>query len=469
MDFPTGLQASPMLTVRNPFNGELIAELAQFGPDLVRAAITRAARYKAPLSRAERSRILGTTSNALAAQAPTFARLISSESGLGLRDTLAEVDRTVELLHLAAAEVLRDEAQCFAGDARVGGARSRTVSQREPRLGVIAAITPFNHPLHQVAHKAVPAIATNNRMVLRPSSRVPLSALRFAALLREAGLPEPMFQVLVGDARAIAGVLLDSPEVEMLSFTGGVEAGHELARAAGYRRVVLELGGNDALIVMDDACPEASAKLAAQGAYANSGQRCTAVKRILVQRALHQVFVEALVEASREWSHGDPFDLSNRIGCVIDADAAGALRARVDAAAARGGRVLLGNQSHGAAYAPTVVDDVRPDFDLVREETFGPVAPVITFDTVDEAIAIANASDYGLSSGLCTNRLDVIDRMFHSLEVGNLNVWDVPGARSALAPFGGIKNSGLGDKEGLLESMRACTYVKTLSLPWGNP
>ena len=232
--------------------------------------------------------------------------------------------------------------------------------------------------------------------------------------------------MLVGDARAIAGVLLDSPEVEMLSFTGGVEARHELARAAGYRRVVLALGGNDALIVMDDACPEASAKLAAQGAYANSDQRCTAVKRILVQRALRPVFVEALVEASREWSHG-------------------------------------------VAYAPTVVDGVRPDFDLVREETFGPVAPVITFDTVDEAIAIANASDHGLSSGFCTNRLDVIDRMFHSLEVGNFNVWDVPGARSALAPFGGIKNSGLGDKEGLLQSMRACTYVKTLTLPWGKP
>lgn len=274
-----------------------------------------------------------------------------------------------------------------------------------------------------------------------------------------------MFQVLVGDARAIAGVLLDSPEVEMLSFTGGVEARHELARAAGYRRVVLALGGNDALIVMDDADVRSAARLAAEGAFANSGQRCTAVKRILVHRGIAEEFTRNLAEVALQWTWGDP--RASRIGTVIDGAAARRIASRVVAALEAGATLCAGHRIDGAAYAPTVLSGVAPHTPLVQTETFGPVAPVIAFDTVDEAVTIANGTAYGLSASVCTNRIDLIDRLFHELRVGSLNVWEVPGWRTELAPFGGVKASGLGDKEGVLEAMRGYTTIKSLSMPWG--
>jgi len=229
---------------------------------------------------------------------------------------------------------------------------------------------------------------------------------------------------------------------------------------------VLELGGNDPIIVMEDADLDEASTLAVQGSYKNSGQRCTAVKRMLVQASVADRFVELLVEKTKAWTYGDPTDASLDMGSVIDEAAARYCEDRVNEAVAAGARLLVGNQRRGALYSPTVVDRVLPDMRLVREETFGPVSPVIRFADIDEAIRISNSTAYGLSSSVCTNRLDYIARFVSELQVGSVNVREVPGYRLELTPFGGIKDSGLGYKEGVQEAVKSFTNVKTYSLPW---
>jgi putative phosphonoacetaldehyde dehydrogenase len=295
---------------------------------------------------------------------------------------------------------------------------------------------------------------------------VPLSALYFADLLYEAGLPPEMLQVVTGDPREIADELLTHPHVDLITFTGGVSIGKYIAQHAGYRRIVLELGGNDPLIVMDDADLDKASDLAVQGSYKNSGQRCTAVKRMLVHEAVVKDFTERVVAKTRAWRHGDPMDGGNDMGTVIDEEAARLFEARVNEAVSQGARLLHGNQREGALYAPTVLDRVRPEMTLVREETFGPVSPIISFANIDEAIAISNGTAFGLSSGICTNRMDDATRFVQELNVGTVNLWEVPGYRIELTPFGGIKDSGLGYKERVQEAMKSFCNGKTFTIPW---
>jgi putative phosphonoacetaldehyde dehydrogenase len=303
-------------------------------------------------------------------------------------------------------------------------------------------------------------------MVLKPSEKVPLSAYWFADLLYEAGLPPEMLQVVSGDPREIADELLTHRHVDLITFTGGVAIGKAIAARAGYRRMVLELGGNDPLIVMDDADLDRASDLAVQGSYKNSGQRCTAVKRMLVHEGVVQDFTERVVAKTRAWRHGDPMDRANAMGTVIDEAAARHFEQVVNEAVAQGARLLAGNRRDGALYAPTVLDRVRPEMTVVREETFGPVSPIIAFQDIDDAIRIANGTAFGLSSGICTNRLDDATRFARELQVGTVNLWEVPGYRIELTPFGGIKDSGLGYKEGVQEAIKSFTNCKTFTLPW---
>jgi putative phosphonoacetaldehyde dehydrogenase len=371
-----------------------------------------------------------------------------------------------DVLMFGAIECLKDGAQTFSCDITPHGRKRRVHTQREPLLGVITAITPFNHPMNQVAHKVVPSVATNNRMVLKPSEKVPLSALLFADILYEAGLPPEMLSVVTGDPREIADEMLTHPAVDLITFTGGVPIGKYIAHKAGYRRIVLELGGNDPIIVMDDADLDEASSLAVQGSYKNSGQRCTAVKRMLVHKAVRQRFTDLVVDKTRAWSFGDPANPKVEMGTVIDEAAAKHFQARVDDAIAQGARLLAGHTREGALYAPTVIDQVRPEMMVVLEETFGPVSPIIGFDSIDEAIAISNGTAYGLSSSICTNRMDHITRFVNELQVGTVNVREVPGYRLELTPFGGIKDSGLGYKEGVQEAMKSFTNLKTYTVPW---
>ena len=458
--------AGRLIEVRNPFTRELVGTVPKATLAQVRLTFDLAQAYKARLTRFERANILNKAAAIVRERTAAIAALITAESGLCLKDSTYEAGRVADVLMFGANECLKDDAQTFSCDITPHGRKRRVHTQREPLMGVISAITPFNHPMNQVAHKVVPAIATNNRMVLKPSEKVPLSALMFADMLYEAGLPPAMLSVLTGDPREIADELVTHPAVELVTFTGGVAIGKAIAGKAGYRRMVLELGGNDPIIVMDDADLDEASSLAVQGSYKNSGQRCTAVKRMLVHEAVVQRFTDLVVDKTRAWSFGDPSNARVEMGTVIDEAAARLFESRVDEAIAQGARLLAGHRREGALYAPTVIDHVRPDMTVVLQETFGPVSPIISFANIDEAIAIANSTAYGLSSAVCTNRLSDITRFVNELHVGTVNVREVPGYRLELTPFGGIKDSGLGYKEGVQEAMKSFTNLKTYSLPW---
>jgi putative phosphonoacetaldehyde dehydrogenase len=432
----------------------------------VREAFETGHAFRARLTRAERAGILQKAAALVRERLADIAALISAEAGLCHKDAVYEAGRVSDVLLFGATEVLKDDGQIFSCDLTPHGKKRRVYTQRAPLLGVISAITPFNHPMNQVAHKVVPSVATNNRMVLKPSEKVPFSAIYFADLLYEAGLPPQMLSVVTGDPREIADELLTHPHVDLITFTGGVAIGKYIASKAGYRRVVLELGGNDPIIVMEDADLDEASSLAVQGSYKNSGQRCTAVKRMLVHESVAARFTEMVVAKTQAWSFGDPSDPKVDMGTVIDEAAAMLFEARVKEAVSQGARLLVGNQRRGALYSPTVIDRVDPAMTVVREETFGPVSPIVTFKDIDHAIQISNGTAYGLSSAVCTNRLDYIARFVDELHVGTVNVREVPGYRLELTPFGGIKDSGLGYKEGVQEAIKSFTNLKTYSLPW---
>jgi aldehyde dehydrogenase (NAD+) len=455
-----------VIEVRHPYTQALAGTVPKASRAHVRRALQIARGYHATLTRHERYQILMRAGATVTAQQDSLARLITLESGLCLKDSRHEVGRASDVLLFAANQTLVDDGSVFSCDLTAHGKSRKVYTLREPLLGVITAITPFNHPLGQVIHKVAPAIATNNRLVLKPSEKTPLTALALADILYAAGLPPPMLSVVTGEPAELADELLSSPEVDLVTFTGGVAIGKSIAAKAAYKRQVLELGGNDPLIVLEDADLEEAARLAVSGSYKNSGQRCTAVKRILVQESIAERFVELLVEKTRAVRYGDPFDPDMDMGTVIDEAAAQRFEALVNEAVARGAQLLIGNVRRGALYSPTVLDRVTPDMTVVREETFGPVAPVIRFASVEDAIRIANGTAYGLSSSLCTNRLDLITRFVRELHVGSVNVREVPGYRLEMTPFGGIKDSGLGYKEGVLEAMKSFCNTKTYSLPW---
>jgi phosphonoacetaldehyde dehydrogenase len=375
------------------------------------------------------------------------------------------VGRTVDVLRFAAMEALRDDGQIFSCDVSAQGKPRKIFTTREP-LRCAVAITPFNHPLNQVAHKLGPAIAAGTPIILKPSEKTPLVALRFAELLHESGLPGPMLSVLLGPTHEVAEFLVRHPDVEVVAFTGSVPVGKRIAATAGYKKLVLELGGNDPLIILEDADLELAVTLAAEGSYRNSGQRCTAVKRILVHEAIAPEFTRRLVAKTAEYLCDDPMLESTRVGTVIDEASAIHLETVVKEAAAAGARVLTGGQRRGALLQPTVIDQVPRDCRMVVCESFGPLAPIITIRDLDDALTLANSTAYGLSSGVVTNNMQAALKAIRTLRCGTVNINEVPGFRIESSPFGGVKDSGLGIKEGVIEAMKGYSYVKTFSLPW---
>jgi len=460
------VQRERVIEVRYPYTGEVVATVPKATVEDVRRAFRIAREYKANLTRYERYKILMRAGEIIASRKDEIARLITLESGLCMKDSMYEVGRASDVLLFAANQALVDDGQVFSCDLTHHGKSRKVYTLREPLMGAISAITPFNHPLNQVIHKVAPAVATNSRMVLKPTEKTPLAALVLADILYEAGLPPQMLSIVTGDPKEIADEMITNADVDLITFTGGVQVGKTIASKAGYRRMVLELGGNDPLVVMEDADPAKAAALAAAGSYKNSGQRCTAVKRILVHEKIADAFVDSLAQQTNKWSYGDPLDPNVDMGTVINEDAAKLFERRVNDACAQGARLLVGNKRSGALYSPTVLDGVTPEMELVREETFGPVSPVIRFRDAEEAIRLVNGTAYGLSSGVCTNRMDYVTKFVSAFNVGSVNVWEVPGYRLESTPFGGIKDSGLGYKEGVVEAMKSFTNVKTYSIPW---
>lgn len=454
------------LEVRYPWDDTLTGTVSKIGREQLNQAIEAAlAGHRTPLSRYERHRILRRAAELLTDHRTEMAHLICRESGLCLRDTLYETGRSLDVLEAAAMEALKDDGEVFSCDISPHGKARKIVTFKQP-VQLVAAITPFNHPLNQVAHKVAPAIAAGTPMLLKPSEKTPLTAMRFAELLYEAGLPGWMLSVFVGDLDTVVTPMIEDSRVEMVSFTGSVRVGKEIAKAAGYKKICLELGGNSPLIILADADLDMAAALAAEGSFRNSGQRCTAVKRILVEESIVEEFSARFVKCARTYHAGDPEGDETRVGTVIDQSSAIYLETVVREAVAEGAEILLGGERRGALMEPTVLGNVSRRSRIVTEESFGPLAPIIPIKDLDDAIGYYNGGNFGLSSGIVTNDLSLALKAAKHLRTGTTNINELPGYRIESSPFGGIKDSGLGIKEGVVEAMKFMQNTKTFSFPW---
>jgi putative phosphonoacetaldehyde dehydrogenase len=463
------VDAEGVVPVHYPYTNEVIGTVPAGTAAHAAQAFAIARNYKPKLTRYERQQILFRTAELIRSRKDQLSDLITLELGLSKKDSLYEVGRAYDVYSLAGQLCIIDDGQIFSCDLTPQGKPRKIFTKREP-VGVISAITPFNHPLNMVSHKVAPAIATNNCVVAKPTELTPLTCIALADILYEAGLPPEMFQVVTGWPDEIGDEMVTNSDIDIITFTGGVRVGKIIAAKAGYKRAALELGGNDPLIILDDLSDsdlDKAAELAVAGATKNSGQRCTAVKRILVQERIADRFVEKVLAKAKAIKFGDPMDPDTDLGTVVHELAAKTFEERVHKAAEQGAKILYNPGRQGALLPPITVDFVPHQSELVFEETFGPIVPIVRVPNDDaEVIRISNSTAFGLSSGVCTNNLSRITKFIEGLNVGTVNIWEVPGYRIEMSPFGGIKDSGNGVKEGVMEAMKFFTNVKTWSLPW---
>ena len=457
------------IDVEYPFTGEVIGTVPAGNAEHAKNALEIAANYTPKLTRYERQKILQNAAEELVNRKEQISDLITYELGISKQDSLYEVGRAFDVFSLTAQLCIYDDGEIFSCDLTPHGKARKIFTIREP-LTAISAITPFNHPLNMVAHKIAPSIATNNCTVCKQTELTPLTAMVLADVLYESGLPPEMFSVVTGWPDDIGLEMIKNPNIDLITFTGSVGVGKYIAEHAGYKRTVLELGGNDPLIVLNDLSEDdlkKAVELAVTGATKNSGQRCTAVKRILCQNKVADRFVEMTLERAKKIKFGNPMEMDTDLGTVINAQAAELFDKRVSKAADDGAEILYHPGTKGALLPPIVIDKVNAKSELVMEETFGPIIPIIRVpDEDDEVIKISNSTAFGLSSGVCTNNFIRAKKFIKSLNVGTVNIWEVPGYRIEMSPFGGIKDSGLGYKEGVIEAMKSYTNIKTFSLPW---
>ncbi|MCF7645539.1 phosphonoacetaldehyde dehydrogenase [Bacillus subtilis] len=463
------VDADAVFDVHYPYTNAVIGTVPAGRAEHAREAFRIAAAYKPKLTRYERQKILLRTAELLVSRKEEMADLITSELGISKMDSYYEVGRAYDVFTLAGQMCLHDDGEIFSCDLTPHGKARKIFTFREP-LRAISAITPFNHPLNMVSHKVAPAIATNNCVVVKPTELTPMTALLLCDIMYEAGLPPEMLSVVTGLPKDIGSEMITNPDIDLITFTGGVPVGKMIANTAGYKRTVLELGGNDPLIILNDLSDDDLAKaadLAVAGATKNSGQRCTAVKRILCQESVADRFVPMVLERAKKIRFGDPMDPKTELGTVVHEQAAARFEKLVYMAAEQGAKILYDPGRQGALLPPIVVDEVSHSSELVMQETFGPVIPIIRAPDDDDAlIALSNSTDFGLSSGVCTNDYRRMQKYIRGLNVGTVNIWEVPGYRIEMSPFGGIKDSGNGYKEGVIEAMKSFTNVKTFSLPW---
>ena len=463
------VDAEKKINVHYPYTNEIIGTVPAGTAEHAKQALDIATNYQPKLTRYERQQILQKTAEELVRRKEEISDVITYELGISKQDSLYEVGRAFDVFSLTAQLSILDDGEIFSCDLTPHGKARKIFTVREP-LRAISAITPFNHPLNMVAHKIAPSIATNNCMVCKQTELTPMTAMLLADILYDAGLPPEMFSVITGWPQDIGLEMIQNPNIDLITFTGSVGVGKYIAEQAGYKRTVLELGGNDPLIVLNDLTDDdlkKAVELAVTGATKNSGQRCTAVKRILCQNKIADRFVEMALERAKKIKFGNPMDLSTDLGTVVNAEAAELFDKRVSMAEADGAKVLYHPGREGALLPPIVVDNVNYKSELVLEETFGPIIPIIRVpDEDEEVIKISNSTAFGLSSGVCTNNFMRAKNYIKNLEVGTVNIWEVPGYRIEMSPFGGIKDSGLGYKEGVIEAMKSFTNVKTFSLPW---
>ncbi|NDJ56275.1 aldehyde dehydrogenase family protein [Enterobacteriaceae bacterium 4M9] len=394
--------AQQSIIVRNPWNDEIITEIAIDSRERVQQKLSAAWSFRPRLTREARREVLSRARSLLGQRKLALARLASTESGLSLQDTLREVDSLGTQLDIASEAALFSPVTVGSYSEASLSDAPQVLSLRSALNGVIAVITSFNHPLSQVLDKVALAIATNNRIVLKPSSKTPLCARALHALLVEAGMPEQMFTLVNCSDSLFADIAAHHHGVDRVSFSGSRAAAREIAFRVPSQRLVMDLSSNDALIVCADTDLKAAAGVTARGAFSHSGQAHGAVKWVLVERRCHDEFVRHLVNEARQWRNGDPLDPQASIGTLIDAASAAEIEQRIAISLALGATCVAGNQRQGASLSATVLTRVTPDMPVVTRETFGPVAPVMAFTDIDDAIELARNTRPGLNASLLT-------------------------------------------------------------------
>lgn len=450
--------------VINPYNGEVIDTIPIAHRQIADMAIEAANDAKSALTEMSAFKISNKLFNVvdkLRKKRQEFAELLTLEVGKPINESLVEVDRSIETLKLAAEEAKRIYGESVPLDAGLNGKGFFAFTQRMP-LGVVVAIAPFNYPLNLTIHKIAPAIACKNTVIVKPPSEAPLTIMKFCELLNEE-FPDGVVNVVTGYGSEVGDYLVTSADVDKVSFTGSVPTGLMISQKAGMKKVTLELGGNDPMIVLKDADIDKAIKGVINGAFLNAGQVCMGVKRIIIDESIADEFVQKLVVATEKLVMGNPQDSKTTLGTLISKKAAIQVEQAVNDAVEKGAKILTGGNREDAFYEATVIDNVSPDMDLVQNETFGPIAPIIRVKNLDEAIEIANDTEYGLQAGVFTNDYYAAMRCANEIEAGTVFVNKQSTFRTDNMPFGGFKNSGIG-KEGVKYAFDEMTKTKLIGL-----
>ncbi|MDY7220919.1 aldehyde dehydrogenase family protein [Halalkalibacterium halodurans] len=448
--------------ITSPYSGEVIGyQVLATTVDVEQALQTvhEAKDEIASIPTYERARILKKASSLLELQKERFAKLISLELGKPLKNTMDEVFRSIETLELSGEEAKRLVGETIPGDASERGGQSYASVFRVP-VGVVAAITPFNAPLNLVCHKIGPAFAAGNTTILKPAPQTTLIATEFLKLLHEAGLPENAVNMVLGGVEVGQQIVKDG-RVNIISFTGGTVASKNICELAGMKKVLLELGGNAPTVVHEDADVIEVAKQVAKTGFSNSGQSCISVQRLYVHRSIVNTLTETLKEEILKLKVGDPLLPDTDVGTLVDVKAANRIREWIDEAVKAGATIVCGGEQKGASVSPTLLINPPKTANVVCQEVFGPVVSILTYDTIDEAIAEANDSDFGLQAGIFTNQMDTAYKFANALHTGGVIINGTSNFRLDHWPYGGVKNSGIG-REGPHYAIQEMTETKMI-------
>jgi acyl-CoA reductase-like NAD-dependent aldehyde dehydrogenase len=449
-----------VIQVENPYNHKIIGEVEKTAMEDVPAFIeTAEISFKNDKSQAiDRHNVLNWASILIEKEKEELARSICSETGKPIKESRIEVDRARTTMAWSAQEALRIDGIINPCDVTEHHLLKKAYVHRVP-LGIVLAVTPFNFPLNIPAHKIGPALAAGNAVIIKPSPKSPLSTSRFVELINQAGLPGGLLQIVHGGAEVIQQ--LASGPVNAVSFTGSTDAGNELAKWAAGKKLTLELGGNDPAVVMDDADLDSAAHTIIGHRFSFSGQRCTSCKRVFIHQAVYEEMRHKLINRISKLIVGDPGNEDTDIGPLIDEKAAEKISRKIEAAVKNGAVLTAGGKKDGNFIYPALIENLKSDSPLLQEETFGPVLPIVKFNTFQEAVQLVNSTRYGLQSAIFTNKMDIIQKAFQEFEAGALIVNEGTGLRVESIPFGGVKASGIG-REGIRYAINEFTTFKTL-------
>lgn len=449
------------IPVRDKYTGEVIGTVPEARREDVETAVAAAqegAKAMAALPAWRRAEILRRAAELIREQKEDFARLIAAEAGKALKWARAEVERAIWTFTIASEEARRISGEVIPLDAVPAGEGYFGFYIRRP-VGVVAAITPFNFPLNLVAHKVAPALAAGNAVVLKPASATPLTAVKLCQVLEAAGIPAGGINLIFGPGGTVGEWLAAHPGVGKVSFTGSRAVGDRLTRVVGIKKLTLELGNATPVVVAEDVTDLGwVARRLAVGAFYNSGQVCISVQRIYGTRKVYEPLVETFTKAAQEMVVGDPLDERVDVGPLIDEREAMRVEGWVQEAVSGGAQVVTGGRREGPVMWPTVLIRARPEMRVVREEVFGPVASVLEAADFEEALAAANATEYGLQVAVFTRDINRVLRAIQGLNFGGIIINDTPTFRADHMPYGGVKGSGLG-REGVRYAMEEMTHV----------